>query len=102
MVQHKIFWSLQFTNGFKKAYTNLGHLEQWRVKGFIQNVVLIKEPTEVYHHTPCEDCPPDFHLFGLSDDGLGNKGIEIQIWLNHKANTAWFLKCRKAMKPKIN
>ncbi|CAE6488990.1 hypothetical protein [Candidatus Nitrosotenuis uzonensis] len=99
MATPKVFWSIQFTNGFKKSFAGLTELEQWRVRGFLRNIVHIKDPTKVYHHTACENCPPDFHLFGLSDDGLGNSGIEIQVWLHKKTQTAWFLKCRKATKP---
>jgi len=95
----KLFWSLQFTKGFQRSYRNLSELDMWRVDGFIRNVIYAKDPTHVYHHTPCVNCPPDFHLFGLSDNGLGSKGIEIQLWLQKSTNTIWFLKCRLAKKP---
>jgi len=34
-------------------------------------------------------------LFGISDDGLGNKGIEIEVWLNRESSTLFFMKCKK-------
>jgi hypothetical protein len=66
--------------------------------GFMRNVAIIKDPRKIYEYSICHDCPPDFFLFGISDDGLGNKGIEVQVWLDRKTETAWFLKCRKANK----
>lgn len=73
----------------------------WRVDGFIRNVIYAKEPREIYNHTPCVNCPPDFVLFGLSDNGLGKKGIEIQCWLDKKTGTIWFLKCRLDIRSKL-
>lgn len=100
MAHPKLFWSLQFTNGYKKSFRSLSENDKWRVRGFIRNIVNVKEPTLVYQHTVCKECPPDFYLFGLSDDGLGNKGIENQVWINRKEKIIWFLKCKKAVKPK--
>lgn len=94
----KLFWSIQFTRGFQAAFHDLSDLDQWRAKGFIRNIVFMKNPPAVYNYTKCKKCPPDFYLFGISDDGLGNKGIEFQVWLHRKSNTLWFLKCKKRIK----
>lgn len=96
---HKIFWQPRFTKGFKTSFKELCPTEKWRIMGFIRNIAITEKPTEMYAHTPCEKCPPNFFLFGISDDGLGNKGIEIQVWLDEKTGTGWFLRCRKASKP---
>ena len=37
-------------------------------------------------------------LFDISDDGLGNKGIEILTWIDNNTNAITFLQCRKTTK----
>ena len=89
------FWAIELTIGFKNDFLKLNDKDMWRVSGFLRNVVYANDPTEMYEITECADCPPSVVLFGLSDDGLGNKGIEIQVWINKKFNILHFLKCNK-------
>ena len=71
----------------------------WRMDGFIRNIVYVKDPRRVYNYTICLDCPPKIALFGISDDGLGHKGIEVLTWLDDKTKMITFLQCRKEEKP---
>ncbi len=94
----EIYWSLRFTRGFQNSYRLLSDFNIWRVDAFIRNVIYVRDPTKIYEHTPCKNCPPNFLLFGISDDGLGHKGVEIQVWLDTKTKTIWFLKCTMGKK----
>ena len=98
MASPKIFWSVRFTTGFHKSFKILCPLDMWRIEGFIRNIVYLKDPRKIHYYTICHDCPPQIALFGISDDGLGNKGIEILTWIDDKSKMITFLQCKKANK----
>jgi len=98
-MKDKIFWELVLTTGFKSNFSKLNELDKWRVRFFIRNVAHFKDPTKFYNTTKCKKCPHSVLLFGISDDGIGNKGIEVQIWIRNTRKELIFLKCRKAKKP---
>jgi len=95
----KKYWGIRLTTGLKSDFSKLSESDQWRVRNFVRSVVHIKDPVKFYKTTKCPNCPPSVRLFGISDDGLGNKGIEVQVWLRNPRNELIFLKCRKAEKP---
>lgn len=98
MESPKIYWSVRFTTGFHKSFQSLCDLDKWRMGGFIRHIVYAKDPRKVFHYTKCHDCPPQIALFGISDDGLGHKGIETLTWLDDKTDMITFLQCRKVDK----
>lgn len=74
-------------------------MDKWRLDGFIRNITTVKNPVRYYEGTKCTDCPPQIHLFGISDDGLGHKGIEVQAWIDKDCKLIVFLDCKKKRKP---
>lgn len=95
----RTYWGIRLTKGLKSDFSKLNEIDQWRVRNFVRSVAHIKDPAKFYNTTKCRNCPPSVCLFGISDDGLGNKGIEVQIWIRNSKKELIFLKCRKAEKP---
>jgi hypothetical protein len=58
-----------------------------------------KDPSKVYKFTNCDDCIEDLYLFGCHDDGLGNKGLEIQVYLDRKRKVLSPITVRKVNQP---
>ena len=98
-MKNKIFWELILTTGFKSYFSKLDKHDKWRIRFFIRNVAQFKDPVKFYNTTKCKDCPNSVLLFGISDDGIGNKGIEVQIWMRNTRKELIFLKCIKVKKP---
>jgi hypothetical protein len=90
----KIYWKVQFTKGFKKSYLNLSEKDKWIVKHFLNDIRYLKDPRKHYLYSVCDDCPPSYCLFGVSDDGLGNKGLDVLIIIA-KNDTLLGLVCKK-------
>lgn len=97
MTTSKIYWKIQFTTGFKKSYLNLSEKDKWRAKHFLNEIRYVKDPRRHYSYTVCKKCPPSYCLFGVGDDGLGNKGIEVLI-IMAKNNVLLGLVCKKKIK----
>ncbi len=89
----KLFWKLIiYDNDFLSSLSNPGEisdLSKWRLQYFVKNLVETNSPLSKWHH---ETCPThkSFHLFGLNDDGLGNKKLEILIQLDFDTKTLTF------------
>ena len=58
-------------------------------------MLMMKNPAKAYHYTRCDECTPDLYLFGISDDGFGNKGLELQIHLDKQRNVLAPITVRK-------
>ncbi len=65
-------------DGKQTLVPKISDLSVWRLQYFIKNLVNSENPLDKWNHTTC-DLYKDFHLFGLNDDGLGNKQLEIVI-----------------------
>ena len=42
-----------------------------------------KDPTRHYENTAC-NTDPNLRLFGIQDDGVGNKGLGLQVYLDRE------------------
>lgn len=80
----KSFWKLGKVSSFKTDFQKLSRYGQWIVGKTIESMLLMKNPARAYHYVRCDDCMDDLYLFGILDDGIGNKGYEIQIYLDKK------------------
>lgn len=80
----KLFWKLNKIPSFKKDFQKLSSYERWRIGKTIETMLYTKDPPKVYQFTKCEDCREGLYLFGILDDGLGNKGFELQVYLDKK------------------
>jgi len=80
----KLFWKLGKIPSFKSDFEKLPPYEKWVVGKTIRSMLYMKDPTRVYRCTICNDCNPVLYLFGILDDGIGNKGFELQISLDKK------------------
>ena len=74
-----VFWNIQLTKGFKKSYGKLSLKDKWIVKHFLNDIRYLKEPKRHYAYETCKNCPPSHCLFGIADDGIGNKGVSVLI-----------------------
>ncbi|GEM_PF-6290022 len=86
MENPKPYWKLGKIPSFRADFLKLQPYSQWRVSKTILNMLYLKDPTKIYYYTNCDDCLPDLHLFGIQDDGIGNKGIELQIYIDKQKN----------------
>ena len=81
-----MFWKLIiYDDDFLSSLSNPGEiadLSKWRLQYFIKNLVETNSPLSKWNH---ETCPThqSFHLFGLNDDGLGNKKLEVTPHVHH-------------------
>ena len=80
----KPFWKLGKVSSFRSDFKKLTPYAQWVVGNTIRSMLSVKDPARVYRYTICDDCTPDLYLFGILDDGMGNKGLELQIHLDKK------------------
>lgn len=70
---------------FKQDFDKLTPKEQWIVEKIIPAMLHQNDPTQHYQNTICKDCLlDDCYLFGVSDDGGGNKGVALQIHLDRQ------------------
>ncbi len=84
MKNRRVFWDLQLTKGFKKSYGKLSLKDKWVVTHFLNHIRYLKDPKKHYEYQTCKDCPPNYCLFGVSDDGLGNKSVSVLIIIQDK------------------
>lgn len=78
----KQYWKLAKIPSFRTDFQRLSAHHQWIVGKTIDSMLMIKDPARVYEYTRCDECVPDLYLFGVADDGVGNKGVELQIYLH--------------------
>ncbi len=94
MTKNKAIWNIAKIPSFRKDFQNLRLVEQWRVSHAINNMRYVKDPTRLYPYPQCDNCPNNMYLFGISDDGVGNKGLEIQIIVSKDTHTLYPFNCR--------
>ena len=82
----KPYWKLGKISSFKTDFKKLTPYGQWVTGRIIGEMLYLKEPQKTYQYTKCDECIPNLYLFGLLDDGIGNKGLELQIYLDSKRN----------------
>ena len=81
----KFYWKLGKFPDFEKDFRKLDPYPQWITGKIIENMKTVKNPLRAYPlHKKCSDCDDDVYLFGMLDDGLGHKGLELQINLDKK------------------
>lgn len=93
------YWKLGKIPSFPPDFQKLTSYEQWIVGKTIEQMRMMKDPSKIYNFTKCVDCMDDLYLFGCVDDGVGNKGIEIQIYLDRTKNVLAPITVRKVTKP---
>lgn len=94
----KQYWKLAQIPSFREDFLKLSPYEQWVVGKTLGGMVEMKDPAKVYRFTQCNDCMDDLYLFGLADDGLGNKGIELQVYLDKTKRVLAPITVRKVSK----
>ena len=92
----KPYWKLGKIPDFKIDFRKLSQIDQWIVGKTIENMLYIKAPEKTYRYTNCDECIPELYLFGVKDDGIGNKGLELQIHLDKKTKVLSPVSVRKA------
>ncbi|KFM19613.1 hypothetical protein AAA799P11_00602 [Marine Group I thaumarchaeote SCGC AAA799-P11] len=92
----KPYWKLGKVPSFKTDFLKLTPYGQWVIGRTIERMLYLKEPQKTYRYTNCDDCMPDLFLFGVLDDGIGNKGLELQIYLDKKRKVLAPITVRKA------
>ena len=86
---------------FKTCFHKLKPEHQWRVHHTLNNGMRYsKDPTKIYKHEICAECKDGLFLFGIADNGLGHKGVEIMIFLDYKKHILYPIFCRTAKIPK--
>ena len=81
----KIRWEERQFNLFQTTFLELSPYEQWVVTHTITSMIRQKDPRRRHEYVTCHDCMPGMYLFGVVDDGVGNKGVALQIhldWIN--------------------
>lgn len=80
-----MFWKIiKYNTDFTKSLENpneISELSKWRLQYFIKNLALETNPLHIWNHKTCPT-HKEFHIFGLNDDGLGNKKLEVLIQLD--------------------
>ena len=99
MAKPKRYWKLNQILSFKSDFEKLPGYEQWCVNKHLMNMIGMKDPSKKYQFTRCNDLRKDLYLFGIADDGLGNKGIELQVYLDRKNKVLSPITVRKILKP---
>ena len=78
MTPNNISWVLRIGD-FPVYYWKLNKRERWTVDHTLEGMCRQNDPTKFYQSTICDECEPNTHLFGILNDGLGNKGLELQV-----------------------
>ena len=91
----KAIWNVAKIPSFKKDFLKLTPKEQWIVGRAINSMRYVKNPARLFPYPQCDHCPENMYLFGVSDDGIGNKGLEIQMIVGKKTHTLYPFNCRK-------
>ncbi len=81
---NKPIWKLVRYDRFQSDFLRLSPEGQWIVKNTLNAMVHKKNPTAVYQNEVCDECLPDLYLFGVHDDGIGNKKLALLIHLDRK------------------
>lgn len=80
--RNRIWWEVVKSTRFDSDFLELDGRGQWTVDKTLDGMVRCKDPVEVYDGIACDDCMHDTWLFGVQDDGSGNKGLKLQIYIN--------------------
>ena len=67
---------------FYEDFQRLTPYGKWVVGKTLDAMVLKKNPAAIYQNTICDDSVPDLRLFGIQDDGLGNKRLGLLIYID--------------------
>ena len=86
MVSNNKFWKAGRFPHFQTDFFKLSPYEKWVVHHTIEGMTNQRNPIRGREHTTCDDCIPDMYLLGVVDDGLGNKGLVLQIHLDRQTN----------------
>ena len=80
---------------FKTCFQKLKLQHQWVLHHELNDgFCYAKDPTRIYNHKVCKECKEGMFLFGIADDGVGNKGVEVMIFLDYKKNILHPIFCR--------
>ncbi len=78
----KHYWKLVRVPSFKTDFEKLNPYGKWLVGKIIESMLQTKDPVRTYCHVTCDEYIPDLYLFGVLDDGVGNKKFGLQIYLD--------------------
>ena len=54
------------------------------VENTLYYMVRRKNPTATHHNETCDECLRDHYLFGIHDDGIGNKRLGLLIRIDQE------------------
>ena len=69
---------------FKTDFDGLNPHQKWTVVKTIEGMLRSNDPTKTYESIECDNCLPGMNLFGILDDGFGNKGLALQVHINEQ------------------
>ena len=96
----KLVWKLVPYGRFQSDFLRLDPEGQWIVKNTLDAMVHMKNPAAVYQSEACDECIPDLHLFGVHDDGVGNKKLALLIYLDRERKILCPVSVYKARLPR--
>ena len=91
-----MFWKIiKFDPDFSKTFKNneISDLGRWRFSCFFKTIINSKNPLKIWYHKTCSSYTA-FHLFGLNDDGGGNKRLEVVVKLDFESRMLQFCMIR--------
>ena len=84
MNTNRKIWKEVYFDHFPIDFFGLSRYEQWVVGLTLQAMIRQRNPLRGREYTACGDCIPDTYSLGVVDDGLGNKGLALQIHLDRQ------------------
>lgn len=99
MVSNSDVWKRVPLDRFRADFNNLTPYGQWIVTKTLDAMIRHKDPTRVYQNTICDNCVPDLRLFGIQDDGVGNKGLGLLIYLDRERRVLYPISVNKTTPP---
>lgn len=87
-------WRVVRDPEFRTDFRQLDGSGQWIVEKYLDAMVQQRDPTTKYHNVTCDNCNPDTRLFGIQDDGVGNKRLGLLIRFDRQRNVLYPLGVR--------
>ncbi len=91
----KIFWEISKKPLFLSDSLSLGLYETWVLGKHLGAMERMRDPSESYQHVKCDESVTDLYVIGISNDGLGNMGLELQFHLDRESKTLEPIRVRK-------
>lgn len=80
-------WEWVSTSDFSKDFKQLDRKERWIADKHLNAMLCDPNPLASREYKVCNECVPESHLFGINDDGGGNKRLGLLIHFNWERKT---------------